>query len=346
LATFNSSACTPTQHSTTHACVTTPSKRMPTNLNGTSGLTFFFSIVVDNGFLSHKSLTTIYNLKISVALQSSIKESQPSTFSQTQFSRRSVYTKMMRLKPQIIIGVIVTIFASSAFIQTQRGWNNVVREASANADPHQFNRLRHSARTQEENEYVALDEEETAELYGFSSMEGDFEWNKFRAPRYIEHIHNDEQDSTFLIVPQREVERRILIQQRKLKTDHYGGIHTEGNDIRRPAKYDEVYKAGDVRSYSDSAISSLLHRHENVRFTQKSKGVDRLVVTQLCSIKHNIEPGAYFCVDHKTVCVKVKSIPRFYGDHVTGGRCGNLHLDDEASHGLSEAVQRVKASHI
>jgi hypothetical protein len=210
---------------------------------------------------------------------------------------------MMRPQPKFIIGVIVAIFACSAIVHTLRGWDNAVRETSSKDDRHPSNRLRKSAGTKEEGDYVALDEEEAAELYGFTSIGGEFEWNKFKAPRYMEHIHDDEHDSTFLIAPQRDVERRLNLQQRKLKTNGFSGAYTGEDGTMGGAPDDGTYAAGDIRNYSHNAISDLLHSHKNVAFTKKWKGVDHVVVTQLCSIKHRIEPGAYFCVDNKTVCV-------------------------------------------
>jgi hypothetical protein len=254
---------------------------------------------------------------------------------------------MMQLQPKFIIGVIVTIFACSAIVHTLRGWDNAVRETSAKAGSRPSNRLRQSARTKEEEmeDYVALDEEEeAAELYGFTSIEGEFEWNKFKAPRYIEHIHNDEQDSTFFIAPKKDVERRLHLQQRMLKTDSYDGTYVGVDSIHGGAENKGIYAAGDVGNYSYNDMSDLLHSHTNVAFTRKWKGVDHLVVTQLCSIKHITETGAYFCVDNKTVCVTVKSFPQFYGDHVMGGRCGTFPLDEETLHSLSEAFQKAYAA--
>lgn len=93
---------------------------------------------------------------------------------------------------------------------------------------------------------MALDSEEASELYGFASLEGEFEWDQFKAPGYLEHIDNDERDSTFLVVPKKDVERRLKDQQRQLKTYYHDGSYTGGGGSGDD--YDGIYAAGDVRN--------------------------------------------------------------------------------------------------
>ncbi|KAG7349788.1 hypothetical protein IV203_012385 [Nitzschia inconspicua] len=253
----------------------------------------------------------------------------------------------MQLQSKIIVGAIVAIFACSAIVHARRGWNNAARTPSSEyvrgSRRSNYN-LRKSAKKNEE-EYVILDEEEAETDFGFSSLEGEFEWNKFHSPGYAEHIQDEEQDGTFYIAPKRDVERRLQQQQqqtRKVQTSYDDGIFTLGSDVGDD--YQGIYAAGDVRDYSIDNMSTLLRSHEYVAFTKSWRGADHLVVTQHCSIKHKSEPGAYYCVDNKTVCVTAQSIPRFYGDHVTGGKCGTFPLDEGIVASLPEELQEAYAA--
>jgi hypothetical protein len=64
----------------------------------------------------------------------------------------------------------------------------------------------------------------------------------------------------------------------------------------------------------------------------------------MCSIKNKSEPGAYYCVDRKTTCVTAKSLSRFYGAHVGGGKCGTLLLEEDMIAKLPEEFQQAYAS--
>jgi hypothetical protein len=241
----------------------------------------------------------------------------------------------MELKSKLIIGVIVKIFAISAITRTRRGWNTAAQRTSE-----RNTRLRRGSDVNKG--HPVINEEEATELYGsgFTSMEGEFEWNKLQSPGYLDHMQNDEDsrndnrgDDEFLTVGQRDVER-------KLKTYYHDGEYTGGNDSQ-DGDYDGIYAAGDVRNYSANTLSRLLRKHEYVALTKKWRGNDHLILTQLCSINRSSEPGAYYCVDNKTVCVTVKSVPRFYGDHVTGGKCGTLPLDEDTLKNLPDTFQEA-----
>ena len=239
----------------------------------------------------------------------------------------------MELKSKLIIGAIVTIFTISAITRTRRGWNATARRTSD-----QESRLRR--RSSYVKEYEIVEEEEAEEVFAndFTSMEGEFEWSKLQAPGYIDHeLEDDKNYKGVSNVGQRDTERR-LASPRSLKTYYHNGEYTGGSG---DGDYDGIYAAGDVRNYSANTLSTLLRKHEYVALTKKWRGYDHLVLTQRCSIKRSSEPGAYYCVDNKTVCVTVKSMARFYGEHVTGGKCGTLPLDDDTVKQLPDAFQEA-----
>lgn len=212
-----------------------------------------------------------------------------------------------------------------------------------------------------EQEYVALDPDDVNEIYGirdsqsyFTSIEGEFEWSQYHVQGWnYKFLHRDEGTADdFVIVPKRDVERRLEAMDaaislrgtisRNLKTYYNGGNHkdTGGDDNDGEG----IYPMGDLSTLQLNAISQSLQKHEYVAFYKKWRGSNHLIVTQQCSIKNKSEPGAYYCVDSKTVCVAVKSMPRFYGKHVTGGKCGTLPLDDDTIASLPEAYQDAYAS--
>jgi hypothetical protein len=180
---------------------------------------------------------------------------------------------MMQQQSKFIIGLIVTIFGCSAIAHTRRGWNNAVRTSPSTTmeQPRPYNLRQSTKRKEEEKEYVALDHDEAAELYGFSSMEAEFEWNKFQTPEYLEHIQEDEQGGTFYIVPKKDIERRLQEQQqqqqqqRNLKTYYHEGSYVGGGSN----EYDGIYAAGDVRNLSSYTMSTLLYNHESVAFIKR-----------------------------------------------------------------------------
>ena len=241
----------------------------------------------------------------------------------------------MELKSKLIIGIIVKIFAISAITKTRRGW-----KAGASRTSGQESRLRRRSSYVKEYEVVEAEEAEEAYSIAFTSMEGEFEWSKLQAPGYLDHEledNTDYRDET--ATEQRDTERRLK-SQRTLKTYYHDGEYTGGKESGDD-EYDGIYTAGDVRNYSANTLSTLLRKHEYVALTKKWRGNDHLVLTQICSIKRSSEPGAYYCVDNKTVCVTVKSMARFYGEHVTGGKCGTLPLDEDIVEELPDAFQQA-----
>jgi hypothetical protein len=279
-----------------------------------------------------------------------------------------------------IITAIVTLFALTVIVDGRRIWKKVAAKSQLDKNNNSSSSSSSKNLRGEQSKnvqlrdgkdiYVALDEQEAAELYGakgsrtttsnqFSSLEGEFEWNQFKVSGFLNNEDGDNVDKSnkFYIVSQKDVERRlewirrksdIAIQDdsdnkvsqddRDLKTYYHDGSYVGRGDDN---DYDGIYAAGDIRNYSLNSIVTLLRNHEYVAFTRKWRGNDHLIVTQQCSIKYKSEPGAYYCVDNKTVCVTVKSMSRFFGDHVGGGPCGLLPLDEHSLAGLPETFQEA-----
>jgi hypothetical protein len=267
----------------------------------------------------------------------------------------------MRTQSKLIIGGIISLFACSAVAHTRRGWQSARHQESSSSSSRTekkeetvrgYAKLRQNKSRRpttqdvhDDDAFVVLDEQEATELYDtsdFSSVEGAFEWNKFQAPGYAQHIQDDDNNDAndgmkFYIVNQRDVQRRLQ-DRRSLNTDNTDSTFDSHRQYDASSE-DGIYTAGDVQDYSVDTISTLLRSHEKVAFTQKWRGADRLIVTQLCSIQFHTKHGAYYCVDNQTVCVTVQAMPRFYGDHVTGGRCGTLPMDENEIASLPESFK-------
>jgi hypothetical protein len=197
----------------------------------------------------------------------------------------------------------------------------------------------------------------------FTSLEGEFEWSQYQNEQWMEyHISQQQQeveDAEAVIVANRDVERRLGIDTNNMDDSRSSHLHLRGKQRNMKTYYNNgsgsgdsgddgddssIYVAGDLSKLQVYTISQSLQKHDNVAFIKRWRGSNHLIVTQQCSIKNKSEPGAYYCVDNKTVCVAVKSMPRFYGKHMSGGKCGTFPLNDDTVSKLPEAYQEAYAS--
>jgi hypothetical protein len=103
----------------------------------------------------------------------------------------------------------------------------------------------------------------------------------------------------------------------------------------------EIYDAGSVNQHSNLQVNTLLRSHKYLGFTKKWRGTDRLILTTRCKINGSSTAGAYYCVEGKTVCVTSRSMQRFYGQHVGGGQCSLLPLDDGVVDSLPDTLRNA-----
>lgn len=104
---------------------------------------------------------------------------------------------------------------------------------------------------------------------------------------------------------------------------------------------DEIYNAGSVNLYNNAQLNKLLRSHTYLGFTKKWRGTDRLILTTRCKISGSSTAGAYYCVEGKTVCVTSRSMQRFYGQKVGGGKCSLLPLDDDVVDSLPDSLRNA-----
>ena len=131
--------------------------------------------------------------------------------------------------------------------------------------------------------------------------------------------HDDERDSEFVV-------------DVGLETNRFLSSESSSDE-------DEIYNAGSVKLYTNSQLNSLLRAHESIGFTKKWRGTDRLILTTRCKISGSSTAGAYYCVEGRTVCVTSRSMHRFYGQHVGGGKCSLLPLDDDVVDSLPDTLR-------
>jgi hypothetical protein len=125
------------------------------------------------------------------------------------------------------------------------------------------------------------------------------------------------------------------VDDRQLKT--YYNKNNNGDD----SDQNEIYNAGSITNYNIGQINTILRQHNKAAFTKKYRGTDRLIMTQRCSISGSQKAGVYYCVEHRTVCVVVSSISRFYGDKTLGGVCGTLPFSDSVVNSLPDNLREA-----
>jgi hypothetical protein len=152
-------------------------------------------------------------------------------------------------------------------------------------------------------------------LRGQAELEAKVEIEREEINAYLRHHH--EMESEFVVDVGHEMNRFLS---------------SESDDEN------EIYNAGSVNLYNNAKLNTLLRGHKYLGFTKKWRGTDRLILTTRCKISGSSIMGAYYCVEGRTMCVTSRSMHRFYGQHVGGGPCSLLPLDDDVVDSLPDAL--------
>jgi hypothetical protein len=145
-----------------------------------------------------------------------------------------------------------------------------------------------------------------------------------------------------VVIEREEINSYVRHHHREMESEFVVDVGHETNRFLSSSSSsdeDEIYNAGAVNQYNNGQLNTLLRSHKYVGFTKKWRGTNRLILTSVCKINGSSTAGAYYCVEGRTVCITWRSMHRFYGQHVGGGKCSLLPLDDDVVDSLPDALR-------